>query len=79
MTAMNKKNFLRRRKMKRTICDRCKDSIDGAVSIIGIWGEDGIRGSGLPTMNGIPAVKILRLCEVCRTEIEDVITHGLPM
>lgn len=51
-------------------CDRCGATIIGQPSIVGLWGLDGIRGSRMPVMNGLPAVTIKNLCPNCRNAVQ---------
>lgn len=59
--------------MQLTMCDRCGGAIAGHKAIVGLWAEDGIRGSDLPSMSNIPAVTVMNLCGVCRVEVEKAI------
>lgn len=58
--------------MEKKICDRCGRLIEGPAAIAGLWAEDGVRGSGLPTMNALPAVHVMNLCPACRAEAETI-------
>ncbi len=59
--------------MERTICDRCGRVVEGAKSIVGLWGPGG-RAGALPSMSLLPAVCVMNLCPACRKEIEAVLT-----
>ena len=66
--------------MERTICDRCGKPINGPLAIVGLWSNDGgFGGRGVSPMNGLPNVTAMSICPECRKEVEDVITHGLPV